>query len=353
MTSYELIEGLKGVVDIFKKDELFYDVLSSLSIVYDKYISQVTRAVNIGSPQDALNMVNQAKSEFNSSPGIVNKITLKQFYGHVDSIEENLKNINLVDSDGIDISKTLIELVDEYQKIYESYARNNNNSLAAFNLAKSAKNLVIQLNQIETAYGVIKGNLGYSVDTTSGSMLLMLSAKYSYSEFNAKLFTLENIYEELCGLCNVNINDEPLQIVRIESGSLLANIRGNAVVVHLMIELISSAFNYTYNRFSETGKVEQLSKKVELLDKMIDMSAKLKESGVDTTGMDDNLNKAAVVISSELNKMIIGETVVIINGKKFAIASNLKKKYLSHSKKLLIPHDTVKSEMETELLDNQ
>jgi hypothetical protein len=69
---------------------------------------------------------------------------------------------------------------------------------------------------------------------------------------------------------------------------------------------------------------------------MLNLSTKLKENGIDTTVLNDNISQSTIIISKHLNILLTGELTVDINGKKYTANKELNEKLLQESKRLLL-----------------
>jgi hypothetical protein len=58
--------------------------------------------------------------------------------------------------------------------------------------------------------------------------------------------------------------------------------------------------------------------------------------GIDTTGVKENLQKSAVVISSRLNDLLTGSPSITVNDRDFSVGDAVTEKYLMESRRLLL-----------------
>lgn len=350
MTSYQLVEALENTQNIINNDEEFFNLVNELSSVYDEYIVKVNSCTTSTDNNFIVKVCTESRAIIQNINNFTHNIQLRQFYKMVEHINTGLSVYNIPYLDGNNIIADIVTCINAYESAYQSYTRDRSITHAK-QLIDSAKILKNVIDKIEITHKIMTANLNISVDIPNGTLQIILENPLLYSEFNAKLIAIEKIYLELCSLYNISVNDEPLRIINIESGSMYAKITGNLVVISLMLDLLTGAFEHSYNVFTESHKFTIISKKLETLDQFADLTNKLEEAGIDTSKIKDNLNKSAVKISSELNCLIAGEPSVSLNGKKLSIPKKSKEKYISQSKKYLLENNQhLLKEIESELV---
>lgn len=92
-----------------------------------------------------------------------------------------------------------------------------------------------------------------------------------------------------------------------------------------MIDFLRSGAAFMHRNYTTEGKVVSLPSKLESLDKIVDLSGRLREQGVDTTEINEELRRAAVGIAKGLNKLIEHQHKIEINGKTQSIADEFLK----------------------------
>jgi hypothetical protein len=157
---------------------------------------------------------------------------------------------------------------------------------------------------------------------------LTLPLALSLSNFAERLIALDELYNELCNLLLISHIDEPLQISKIESGSLWIKIFGETRVISLITNFLEESAGYIYRTYTREGKIASIPKKIESLNEVINLSSRLKSSGVNTQEMDENLSKAGIIISTHLNTLLSGQPSIILNQKMITVGEDSVKGYL-------------------------
>jgi len=106
---------------------------------------------------------------------------------------------------------------------------------------------------------------------------IVLSSSMTLSQFILKLKALESIYQELCMLSGISIAEFPIQILKIESGSLWAKVFGHSKIIALMTNLIESGTSFVYRNYTTEGKLNSIPRKVETIESVLKLSIQLKE----------------------------------------------------------------------------
>lgn len=149
-----------------------------------------------------------------------------------------------------------------------------------------------------------------------------------YQQLIAKLISISNLYSEVCTLLNISTSEYPMKVIRAEYGSLWLRLFGESKVITLLTTMIESGVSYLHRTFTNEGKVEAIPKKVSAVEEILQLSVKLEEAGIDTVAMKENIQKSAVIISRELNTLLLREPNVTINGKTYSVSQEGDDKFL-------------------------
>jgi hypothetical protein len=100
--------------------------------------------------------------------------------------------------------------------------------------------------------------------------------------------------------------------------------------------LIEEAVHYLHRNYTRDGKIRNIPKKLEVVDSVLQLEIKLKEAGIDTSQMKDNIQKASVKISQQLNDLLGDESRVKVNEIVYSIGSEQEKRYIKQAELLLL-----------------
>ena len=166
-------------------------------------------------------------------------------------------------------------------------------------------------------------------ERTDDQLDIYLSSETDFLLFLEKINTLEQIYEEFCHLFNVSAKQEPLKIVKIESGTAWAWLKGNLYVVTAMRSVIEKASHYFYRNYTDEGKLSTIPKKVETIESVLHLSDELKKRDISTEQLDEHLKKASVTIGNQLEKLLNGEEEIELNGEVIALTPGSQQKLIA------------------------
>lgn len=264
------------------------------------------------------------------------RIDPKNFFLAMNAFESSLSSLTLM----LPAQETDIrDLVNDFATEYEQWLRDRRRSPRALQrMIEIASKIRRQREKWSWLKAIIEVNLADSSSPSDAesSLSLLLVAESDLPRFIEKLTALKFIYEEVSELLKVSPKKEPLRIARIESGSLWAKLFGEIRVVTLMISLIESTVRYLYRNFTDEGQLTVLPKSLETISLTLDLEKKLRDAGMETSEMKDNIQKSSILISKRLNTLLAGEPRIEINGHRHSVGSELESRYLDQSKRLLI-----------------
>jgi len=165
---------------------------------------------------------------------------------------------------------------------------------------------------------------------------LNLDFQDSYKDVLAKLTAVNELYSELCSMAGVSPAEHPLQVIKIESGSLWLKLFGESRVIGLLIKLIESGASFIYRNFTAEGKVQSIPRQVEAVEAVLRLSENLEKAGVDVTQVKDNLQTSAAIISGQLNNLLRGVKSVNVNEETFSVGKALEERFLKEGRALLL-----------------
>jgi len=109
----------------------------------------------------------------------------------------------------------------------------------------------------------------------------IISQEYSLRNFASLLSYIDDLYQDLCKAFPIHYEDFPLNVIKVESGSIWAKLFGKFDLIQLIKDLIVGLANYI--RDLQTGKIdlEKFENKVKKAELVIELKAKAKECGMD------------------------------------------------------------------------
>jgi len=155
----------------------------------------------------------------------------------------------------------------------------------------------------------IKAKGVLSINLTSGQL----------SESREKLHHIYLLYSECHYLLDSSHQSRDVRVASIETerGNVRAKLFGEHLVISLVTSLIESTVTQLSVNHLRGGKQTDISSLA--LESIVNLEAKLRESGADTNAMRDQIRKSSVRISQQLNELLANESVVKVDEKVFPI----------------------------------
>jgi hypothetical protein len=338
MTSYEKLKFLDSISENLKKNETFFNIILKLSDVYDNAYMPLTIMLNgTGDDRRTLGLYNSAISALRESITIWKQISSREFFREIEDMEKTLLQLktNYPSFSGKILAEDIYNHVSNYSTAYEKCLHDQ----ALFNLRTliyEAKEIKSLFEKINSFYLLINQSDQKQIEADQETLSLVFKSSTSFPDFIIKLDSFRKLYSTLCELFEINENNEPINIIKIESGSLWLKVAGNNKVMEMSTDLIKSGIRFFHRNFTTEGKIQTIPKKVEAVESILGLAKKLEAEGIDTSKIKDNLNKAVVSVSNELNDLLRYEPSIIINDAEYSVGAELEQKYLEEAKKLLI-----------------
>lgn len=337
-------------IELYKKTNQILKALSEASYmnqtleeISEFYISAVQDSVSHAN--SIYNLMGYIRSRFiyNKQTEVVKKIKSRLLFKDIENLQSILKSTNFSDNITTLNQNDIIHYLEKFVNSYEDYIDTQEPNIAvpliinAVSLRTYLNGYIHGLEIFTKNYEVIPINI-----KNNEELSIILSSKMTLSEFIIKLQSIEQIYEELCSLMNISIIDYPIQISKIESGSLWVKIFGNSKVIALLTDSIKSSAEFIHRNYTKEGEIASIPKKVESIDSLFELRKKLEDAGISTEHIDDNIKKSSILLSNNMNKLLGGEKDITINDTKISIDGQ-NGLYIENKKTPTIKHNTNKN----------
>lgn len=336
MLSLEVNREIKKISEAINEADYLFDFLgktNKYSVAMNNIIANIASSGNkaLSSVNEFNNYLIQYKKNVSVKPRLL--------FNSIDKLESK---INEVIESGLEETSGLLKInkkLSNYIRIYEDYI-DDYSVKHAWHLIHEGQLLYELLTGVKEGLGVYKNVEINSFEYENGRELsVILNSPLNLPQFIKKLQSLEIIYNEICMISNINTVEHPLQILKIESGSLWAKVFGNSKIIELIIGFIQSGASYVYRNFTTEGKLTGIPKKVQAIEEILKLTSKLDEMGIDISDSKDHLAKSTVIIAKQLNVLLSGEPEVIINETKISIGSEIQKKLIESDRLLKLEQD--------------
>lgn len=339
MTSYEISQKLTQLLDILSDENELIDLLTEMASVYDELLPVLTELMQTDytkQPQFR-DYLGPKKQEVGN---IVGKIKTKRPAKTLIMLDKLVDDLQKLSHSGGHHLATFSSIKIKIQNFYQEYETSINNYTwpQIMKLLTTAKDLYVSILVYRDFVSLIREDLEATIDVPQDNKVatFFFQSTTEYEEFLNKLLALDRLYSELCLLANVSRSQYPLQVIKLESGSLWIKLFGESKVITLLTSLVESAARYFYRNFTDEGKITSIPRNVESIESVLALSKKLEAEGIDVTAIKDNVQKAAVTMSAQLNKLLLKEPSVEVNGKKHSVAEAMQDNYLLEGQRLLL-----------------
>lgn len=335
MTTHDLIEQLMEVARALSNESQLIQKLSTIS--NPTLYQRIDEVISATSDQLLTMRISNLRDEFKDLIRILNQVPPRKLFVEIHILSSLLSNFQVASNYGNNAISPLTKQLEEFAELYERFFREPKPS-KALELSVSAGTLYQSILITRDLLTKLKLALEPVIDIGQSNKEASILLPYicDFKDMLMKLEAINAMYAELSFLMNVSVTEYPLQIIKIESGSLWIKIFGESRVITVLISFMESAVAFLYRNFTNEGKISYIPKKIDSIEAILHLSQKLEEQGIETSGIKENLQKSAIIISSELNSLLLGEPSIRINDETYSIKSTLQEKYLAESRRLLL-----------------
>jgi hypothetical protein len=257
-------------------------------------------------------------------------VQINQLIGRLESIREKLAP----SESGLDEIRAGVI---SFQETFETLIKKNRPvDLVRFALSATLLNASIKAtHDIAHSVGVAL-NSPLETQPEDDSLSIHFSSLQTSGNVADKLHAINEMYIEVCVLLGVSAAEHPLRIARVDSGTWWGIFVGRGRVIKLVGDLIKSAVGFVHRNYTDEGRIDSIPRQVEAAERVLGLSEKLQEAGVDTTAIKEQLQKATFNIAAKLNILVLDEATLEVNDEKFSVAQGVEQKFLRESKRRLL-----------------
>lgn len=314
---------------IEEKQDIIINILkSSTSRSGDRISFTITR------PSSNVGLLTQYNDKFDAFKKQFNVLS---FFGKLatsrNEIIQIFKEYNHEEKNIISLLDHLTELAELYQNIIQSNDDKKNIVVffdAAEKYVSEYWSIVNGIN--EYVKTIINEPENLEQHNTKILELQLLDVEYDVGEFAEILQHLDVTYSTIARLIP-NISISRLQIIKIESGSLLSKIFGDDNIIEIIAYTFKKIVDWVYHNYTREGKIELNSKLMQEIATDADIIERLESMGIDTKISKENLSATLNVVTKELYDIAVKAPRIKIDDDEIKVVDE--KKYLEYSTKYL------------------
>lgn len=339
MTTKELFSEIKSLESDLIQNSYLFNAIRVMSNHQVEIIKLHSSGLLAGDLHSTNNAVNEVKNRLNQIIEEVRKLSPKKIFSEINAIGASLSRLeSSFDSNASKKFQVLKHEIEAFSEAYESL-------VTTYQLGQIARLLSVA-QRVDAAFSssieftsVILKNLcpDFESGKEDGRQLeIFLPSETDLVLFLEKISALEKIYDELCQLFGISTKQEPLKIVKIESGCAWAWLMGHPGVISAMRSAIEKTAHFIYRNYSTEGKLASIPKNVETIESVLHLHDELKSRGIDTEKLDEHISKASVKLGNSLQVLLGGEDQIELNGEVIPLSPKAQEKLISGRKVLLI-----------------
>jgi len=245
---------------------------------------------------------------------------------------------NIVDSD----TDNLFEQIESLFESYQSYIQSQNDRAKAVVFMQQLITFRAYYYAVKTFYinavDMFKSSLveDDSQENCAVMEIQLLEVSFTFEEFVKHLSSIQKIYTELNQVMHTEGAVNSLEIVKIESGSLLARVLGDNNVLEAIGLLLTKTINLCFTKFTKGGQLQTNSEvRQQILDDL-ELRDELTKRGFDLSSSDEHITKAFNLVTKETLRLASATPRFKINGEVLACRDFDSQKYIEENKTKLL-----------------
>lgn len=171
-----------------------------------------------------------------------------------------------------------------------------------------------------------------------GLEIRLLNNSLDKDTYNNVVTPVYIIYNKLCEIAKINPEEDPLNIVRVETGSLFTKYSGDKKILSVIANILEIAHNIFMRKYTREGQKQNLIESTEIFEKHYSIIKDMKEQGMNVDEHEKIAQESMVLIMKQANTLLSSSPDIRIN-KKILSKSEDFKKILGGDNKLLMPEE--------------
>lgn len=311
MLTYEL-ERASGRLDAHLADgSPFLKALADLADWYAKFEDHFPKVA--GGGQELPAVAGAMHGHLAGTPKVTQDLDIDGFFESAADLHRLLADL-LPDVDATGVSRLLDELA-ALRKLFSTYIARQSPQ-HALPLLVAARSFTHRLHAFQADLAGLSALVGAqdSPEGDEAELSLIFDSAQSFRSFWEKLRAIDEIYEDLCQLLEVEA--KPLRISKIESGSEWIKLIGNATVIGVLIKILYDAGRFVHRNYTREGRIAQTTQELKQVEALQETIAKFKKAKIETGVAETQAGAAVQRISQNLNLMLGHESRFVVGDRR-------------------------------------
>lgn len=346
MTTKEFLQNSNRIHAILDENELLIAYLEDIEQSYSDYencyvqFRDKLRGASSALQSNMSELGNSYSSTDKKCLDRIRRLKPRQFIKYVNDLKSELLevgifNLTFSEDDSNDIFE---QLIDAHTEAYSEKGYRQ-----IFEFAKLSTKFLKITSQIFFTAGIFISKLQLEPEEIPANNQIfeiqIISSKDTLHNFSQFLAFIDILYRDLSKVFSIHIEDYPLTIIKVESGSIWTKLVGHSGLIQLIKDLIFGLAGYL--RDLQTGQIdyEKFENNIKKSDLLLDLAIKAKENGLIETNnkyFQKTINKSIVNLSDSLPKTA---TEVILDERKLLNLDKKQIKEIETKKTLLLKNE--------------
>lgn len=236
--------------------------------------------------------------------------------------------------------KDLYMALEDFISAYTVFSGRGGQARTVYQVSVIANNLMFCKKQIYSLANSIEKLTKATNVPDVQTMEVYLSNVESLKAFSEKVIAVSQIYSQLAELLDISEADNPIIIDHLEYGSFWLKIGGQALILALFSQALTTGGAIIHNEYTRTGQLEQLDKASTIIEKHLNLEKELAERGYETAEMREKIVASSKAISRQAYQLLYDQPDIEINGKEVGglQGDSLKQGLIEQSKTLRLEY---------------
>jgi len=340
MNSHELLKRVETMTAALGRAKPLIERLQEFVKQCGGIEEQMGAAVGAGDPNAAFQASQHARNKLLSAINGFKSGSASIVYRALDELQTGARSFAGVSSGMGEL--WLPRITSQLENVRDSLDRFVDQSKVAD--AISFMHAAIELNsllQVEQAFlrslHLQLTNLPVSIPEGRQSLSLFFEIDIDPIGLALRLEAVQLLYSEVCKLTNVPEAEYPLQVAKLEVGSIWTVLVGKASVITFVAWMIKAGLGYMHRNFTIEGRISAIPRQGEALKSVIDIKKQLEKAGLDTSQMDPQIQRSGAAIAVNLTRLLEGIPVAEVDGDQISVGTNYTEKLIEAHRQKLLP----------------
>lgn len=333
MTSYELLAILDDFSEILSRPLTVLGVITSLAGIWREISNQLRESLTASNFQAA---VGQANAKVGEATNYIRTQAPSRFVPELNALKDSVEAfLTSLSAQVREPLQRLSQLLGNFTRSYDAVMQSHS-QVDAVALLSCAADLNEVLDTARKMVAFVRVRLSGEVPLQKGfdRLVIFLVSNNEAGSVAERIAALNQVYESLCALLDVDTREYPLTIQRCEVGSLFLSVVGNGDAIRLLGDLLKRALDFIYKNSTE-GKLDSLPRRLEDLEHLLKVRDELVKRGVKSEHLDQGLLEATTTLGAGMTKLLQRTMKVSIDSEVREVPSRFRARVESQERRKL------------------